>query len=301
VRVCVQCGLSIGETATFCQVCGTRAGDGDMAAVAVAAGAPLQAMVTEPGAVSSPGFAAELDAVPVTGHSSLLDAVPDAEGAQLVADLATEHESGNAVAPEPEAVAAPEADETSGAVAAPEAEETSGAVAAGVAEAVEGSVEPEVAEEPQVAEAPVVAVPEPAVVGAPVESADDAPVQSAADARERRMAEIAALLEFGSRCEEANPARAAVVYGEVVVGCLEVNDDPLSSEPVRRDLVKGFDRLSFVLERQGLPDEALAVVDDAAALGLLDGADGVCAAQRGSLRDRREGLRRQLYGDWAQL
>jgi hypothetical protein len=115
------------------------------------------------------------------------------------------------------------------------------------------------------------------------------------------MVEIAALLEFGGRCEEANPARAAVVYGEAVVGCLEITDDPLGVEPVRKDLLRGFDRLSFVLERQGLPEEALAVVDDAASLGLLDGEDGVAAPQRVALRDRREGLRRILYGDWAQL
>ena len=114
------------------------------------------------------------------------------------------------------------------------------------------------------------------------------------------MAEIAALLEFAGRCEDVNAARAAAVYGEAIVGCLEVTDDPLSAEPVRTELLRGFDRLSFVLERQGLPEEALAVVDDAASLGLLDGVNG-SAPQCGVLRDRREGLRRILYGDSAQL
>jgi hypothetical protein len=128
-----------------------------------------------------------------------------------------------------------------------------------------------------------------------------APEESPEDVRERRMAEIAALLEFAGRCEEVNAARAAGVYGEVIVGCLEITDDPLGAEPVRRDLLRGFDRLSFVLERQGLPEEALAVVDDAASLGLLDGANGTASPQCGALRDRREGLRRILFGDWAQL
>jgi hypothetical protein len=364
VRVCVQCGLSIGESATFCQVCGTRAGNGDATAVAVATVAPLRAVVTEPGAVD-PEFAAQLDAVPVTGHSSLLDAEPETDSAQLVADLAAEHEAGSAAALGPDAVVAEATDvEQAATVDAPEAEAPVDAEAAELeaaepaavvegpepdepviveaAEAGESVVidepvvvegpeadelvivdEPVVIDEPVVAEQPATAEDEPAEPveepeeAAPAEqpeaaespadepeeaqAAEDTLAEPADDARERKMAEIAALLEFGSRCEEANPSRAAVVYGEVVVGCLEVSDDPLASEPVRRDLVQGFDRLSFVLERQGLPEEALAVVDDAVALGLLDGEDAMSPPQIGALRDRRENLRRLLYGDSAQL
>jgi hypothetical protein len=290
VQACVQCGLSIGEAATFCPVCGTRVGDGVAVATAVEPGAPFAPAlesevgegfeplatgpgVSEPGAETLPGQpsaglvtqlesttahasdteseAAHLDAAPVVGHGAIQDAEPDADHTELVADLAAEHEADADRRVDPEAAAQPEA-----------------------------AVEPEAAAQPE-----ALAEPE----------------ESAADLRERRMAEIAALLESGGRCEEADVGRAAVVYGEVIVGCLEVTDDPLGTEPVRRDLLRGFDRLSFVLERQGLPEEALAVVDDAASLGLLDVGGDVAAAQRDALRDRREGLRRILYGDSAQL
>jgi hypothetical protein len=335
VRVCVQCGLSIGESATFCQVCGTRAGDGDATAVAVATVAPLQAVVSEPGAVD-PELAAQSDAVPATGHSSLSDVEPVTDDAQLVADLAAEYEAGSVSALDLDVGVAEATEAEQAATAdAPEAEAAADAEAAELevaepAAVVEGpepdepvvveaheAEEPVIIDEPEAAETEPgepVAGPEAAVLAdrpeaaeGPAEEAEAAEAaegtlaESADDALERKMAEIAALLEFGSRCEDANPARAAVVYGEVVVGCLEVSDDPLASEPVRRDLVQGFDRLSFVLERQGLPEEALAVVDDAVALGLLDGEDAVSPPQVGSLRDRRENLRRLLYGDWAQL
>jgi hypothetical protein len=127
--------------------------------------------------------------------------------------------------------------------------------------------------------------------------ASQAFVESSWDLQDRKMAEVAALLELGSRCEESDPARAAVAYSDAVVGCLEADDDPLGSDAVRRGLLRGFDRLSFVLERQDLPDEALAVIDDAASLGLLDGADEDASELRGSLRARRESLRRTLSGD----
>jgi hypothetical protein len=279
VQACVQCGLSIGDLATFCPVCGTPVGDGVAVAIAAEAGAPLAsglepeldeslepdaresepAMQPEPEQAAAPvtelesdsrhasdanAEFAHLDAAPVIGHGAILDADPEAGSAELVSELVGGHKA-----------------QTGAELEAPEAEE------------------PADAEEP-----------EPAKV-------EESPEQ----ARERRIAEIAALLEFAGRCEDVNAARAAAVYGEAIVGCLGVTDDPLSVEPVRTELLHGFDRLSFVLERQGLPEEALAVVDDAASLGLLDGENGAAAPQRGVLRDRREGLRHVLYGDSAQL
>lgn len=284
MQACVQCGLSIGESARFCPVCGTRIGDGVAAAAAVEAGAPIApapdpaapasfepaaGLVTEleraPGPASDADpEAAHLDAAPVIGHGAILDAEADAGGAELVADLAAEHAA------------------------------ASGAEIETTAE-LEMGAEIETGDETE----PDVIVAESEKLEDPVDLAE--PEESAEDVRERRMAEIAALLEFAGRCEDVNAARAAGVYGEAIVACLDVSEDPLAAEPVREDLLRGFDRLSFVLERQGLSEEALAVVDDAASLGLLDGEDGAVAPQRGALRDRREGLRRILYGDSAQL
>jgi hypothetical protein len=295
VQACVQCGLSIGEAATFCPVCGSRVGDAIAVATAVEPGAPhtpgpdpevgagaapeaRESDVAEPEAETLPGpepaaelvselepdertadsdpEAARLDAVPVTGHGTILEAGPDAH-AELVADLASEHQDGAATE------------------------------APAVVEPFE-ELEAPAAEEPEAA---------PAAEETPAAEAEESPE----DVRQRQMTEIAALLEFAGRCEEVNAARAAVVYGEAIVACLDVTGDPLDDEPVRKDLLRGFDGLSLVLERQGLPEEALAVVDDAASLGLLDGADGAAASQQTPLRDRRESLRHILYGDSAQL
>ena len=53
-----------------------------------------------------------------------------------------------------------------------------------------------------------------------------------------------------------------------------------------------FDRLSIVLKRDGLPEEALEEIDTAAYLGLVD--DETCGtkAQREALVKRRDALRR---------
>jgi hypothetical protein len=316
VQACVQCGLSIGEAATFCPVCGTRVGDGAAPSAAAGPGAslapasdpvaslaeagpaapetaetresgtdaetqpspePAAELVTELEADSEQAAdadletdpepdleAARLDAVPVTGNGAILEAQPEADHAELVADLASERTAEAEAEASAEPVVDAELEEIEEAEAAAEPEETEEVEAAAEADAPE-----------------------------PEESADDV--------RLRRMTEIAALLEFAGRCEEVNAARAAVVYGEAIVACLDVSDDPLGAEPVREDLLRGFDGLSLVLERQGLSEEALAVVDDAASLGLLDRADGQALPQQDSLRDRREGLRRILYGDSAQL
>ncbi len=197
MRACVQCGLSISETATFCQVCGARV------------------------------------------------------EAQAVATVAAEPVAG------PEAVTEPE---------------------------------PAVAAEP-------VAGPEPQTVAEPEPEAED----SAEDAVQRRTAEVSSLLEGAAACEGSDPAAAAVLLREAVLACLDATDDPLGSERVSRDLLCGFDRLSALLQREGLTEDALEVVDDAASLGLLSGDDQAGASHRAALKGRREELRRAHIVDAAQL
>ncbi len=285
MQACVQCGLSIGEAASFCPVCGTRVGDGVAVATAVETGAPpAPAVDSEAGAGYEPqALEPQAPAFDATGLEPLepLTNEPDRDepGPEPAPGLVSEFQ--------------PAGDHASG--ADPEAARLDAVPVTGRSAILDAEPDPDRAE---------------LVADLASEHADDAAAEaqgaaqaeeSPEDVDERRMAEIAALLEFAGRCEDVNAARAAAVYGEVIVGCLELTDDPLAAEPVRRDLLRGFDRLSFVLERQGLPDEALAVVDDAASLGLLDGADGLAAPQRDALRDRREDLRRILYGDSAQI
>jgi hypothetical protein len=63
---------------------------------------------------------------------------------------------------------------------------------------------------------------------------------------------------------------------------------------VRRDVQRVFDRLSLVLKRSGLIDEALEEIDSAAYLGLVDCDDCGTKAQREALVKRRAALRRVL-------
>ena len=117
----------------------------------------------------------------------------------------------------------------------------------------------------------------------------------------RRLAEAGALLEEAAGSRETDPGRAGALYGEVVLACLDATEDPLGCEDAHVLLLSGFDGLSSLLERGGLPEEALAVVEDAASLGLLNGGDVTLSAPREALQERREGLRRILFADSAQL
>jgi hypothetical protein len=133
--------------------------------------------------------------------------------------------------------------------------------------------------------------------GAVSTGAEEAP----ADVLSRRMAEVSDLLQDASACEETDGARAAGLYREAIFTCLEATEDPLGSGDVCRNLLCGFDRLSGLLERQGIPEEALDVVDSAASLGLFDSPHEADLEHLDALRDRRESLRHILYADSAQL
>ena len=220
VRACEQCGLSVGETATFCAVCGARFDAPEIQALAESSAPSIEPLVAE-------------------------------------------------AAAEPEEPEEPESEEPE-----PEPEEP----------------EPE-PEEPEPGE-PDADEPE---AGEPeAEGPEEDPI-------ERRMSEVTALLEDAAGTEESDAGRAAALYGEVIVACLDATEDPLASEDVRPVLLSSFDRLSSLLERCGLSEEALAVVDDAASLGLLNGGDEARTHHRDALEDRRENLRRILFVDSAQL
>jgi hypothetical protein len=149
---------------------------------------------------------------------------------------------------------------------------------------------------------------EPAATVPAVEPAVTAPAVGPAgveavpeDALCRCTAEVSGLLRDGSACEATDAAGAAGLYRAAIFACLEATEDPLGSEDLRRDLLCGFDRLSGVLEREGIPAEALDVVDSAAALGLLEGGHEADREHLDALKDRRESLRHILHRDSAQL
>jgi hypothetical protein len=94
--------------------------------------------------------------------------------------------------------------------------------------------------------------------------------------------------------EKTDPARAAELYRDAIVGLLESAADPLEHAGVRRDLLLSFDRLSLLLKRAGLPAQALEEIDCAASLGLLDCRDHGIKGHREALRKRRDSLRHAL-------
>ena len=93
------------------------------------------------------------------------------------------------------------------------------------------------------------------------------------------------------RCEKTDAPRATALYRQAILEYLESSEDSLDSQFVRRDVQRIFDRLSLVLKRSGLIEEALEEVDSAAYLGLVDGEDCGTKARREALIKRRDTLR----------
>jgi len=96
------------------------------------------------------------------------------------------------------------------------------------------------------------------------------------------------------RCEKTDLPRAAALYRQAIVACLESSEDPLGARSARRDAQRLFDRLSLVLKRSGLVEEALEEIDSAAYLGLVDDEECGTKAQREALVKRRDTLRRAV-------
>jgi hypothetical protein len=112
----------------------------------------------------------------------------------------------------------------------------------------------------------------------------------------RRLDETLPPMMEARHSEKTDPARAAALYREAILGLLEAAADPLDREDVRHDLLAAFDRLSLVLKREGLPAEALEEVECAASLGLLECRDRGIKGHRDALRKRRASLHRALDG-----
>ena len=302
MRACEQCGLSIGDTATFCPVCGARC-----APLPVAKDEPAPAVESEPAEwdprvefAGSWGSEAGADPTPVPG----LAARPWSESGWR-----PEEDSQVDAGPEPEQTQPgfgeqPPADEprpaedteftpgqslrwSAGSESAPETESAPVAEAQAQAEA-EAQVKPE-------AEAEPVVEPEPEAEAEPASEPEVEPVSV-----EQRLAALSTVLHDAAGLESTEPARAADLSRDAIVAALDVSDDPLDLPDARRHRRRGVDGLSLVLARRGLAGGALAVVDGAAALGLLGGGDDVGAVHRAALNARREELLRAVFPDSAE-
>jgi hypothetical protein len=94
--------------------------------------------------------------------------------------------------------------------------------------------------------------------------------------------------------EKSDALRAIAFYRQAVLACLETDEGPLMSESTRRMVQRLFDRLSIVLKREGLIEDALEEIDAAAYLGLVDDENCGTKARREALVKRRGALRRAV-------
>jgi hypothetical protein len=136
-------------------------------------------------------------------------------------------------------------------------------------------------------------------VSGPSAGGDDGPSAEREDAPSRRLREASHPMHEARACETTDPALATALYRQAILALLEAAADPLDRESVRHDLLVIFDRLSLVLKREGLPEEALEEIDCAASLGLLDCRDHGVKGHREALRKRGESLRRALEAEGA--
>lgn len=306
MRACEQCGLSIGDTATFCPVCGARCAPLPVAKDEPAPAVEGGAAEWDPrvGFAGSWGPEAGADLTPVPGlaarpwsesgwrpeEDSQVDAGPEPEQTQPGFGEQPPAEPWPAPADEPRPAEDTEFTPgqslrwSAGSESAPETESAPVAEAQAQAEA-EAQVKPE-------AEAEPVVEPEPEAEAEPAPEPEAEPAYV-----EQRLAALSTLLHDAAGLESTEPARAADLYRDAIVAALDVSDDPLDLPDARRHLLRGLDGLSLVLARQGLSEEALAVVDDAASLGLLEGGDDVGAVHRAALNARREELLRAVFPD----
>ena len=111
---------------------------------------------------------------------------------------------------------------------------------------------------------------------------------------DRQLGEASEALARARAFEKTDPAEAASLYRRATELLLACGETPLDERAVRRDLPAAFNRLSLVLKNLGRDDEALEAVDRAAALGLLERADCGRKADRDALRNRARRLRERV-------
>ncbi len=108
---------------------------------------------------------------------------------------------------------------------------------------------------------------------------------------DRELDEAAKLLTRARACEKAEPPEAAALYERAIELFLACSETPLDEPEVRRELPLAFNRLSLVLKNMGRAAEALEAIDRAAALGLLERVDCGRKADRDALSKRARRLR----------
>jgi tetratricopeptide (TPR) repeat protein len=111
---------------------------------------------------------------------------------------------------------------------------------------------------------------------------------------ESRIADALTLAGEARVREKTDPSDAAALYRRAIEILFEARDVALEERRVLHELPAAFNRLTIVLKDMGRDAEALDEVERAASLGLLDRADCGRKADRDALRNRGARLRERL-------
>jgi hypothetical protein len=108
---------------------------------------------------------------------------------------------------------------------------------------------------------------------------------------DRRLDNASGLLREARTLEKSDPRGAVGLYRRAVEGLMECSQSPLDEHRVRHDLPLAFNRLTLVLKGMGQDAEALDEIDRAASWGILERDDCGRKSDREALRNRGRRLR----------
>lgn len=128
-------------------------------------------------------------------------------------------------------------------------------------------------------------------VTAPAVSAFHEEARKAEHKADEHLEDASRSLDEARALEKHDPRQAVTRYREAIESLMAYGESPLDERRVRRDLPVAFNRLTLVLKALGRDDEALAEIDRAAGLGILERDDCGRKADREALRHRSRRLR----------
>jgi hypothetical protein len=111
---------------------------------------------------------------------------------------------------------------------------------------------------------------------------------------EQRLDEASGLLREARTLEKSDPRDAVALYRKAAESLLGCGESPLDERRVRRDLPLALNRLTLLLEGMGRAAEALDEIDRAASRGILERNDCGRKSDREALRKRSRRLHERL-------
>jgi hypothetical protein len=111
---------------------------------------------------------------------------------------------------------------------------------------------------------------------------------------DRRLRDASRRLSDARGLEKSDPQQAVALYRKAVDGLMASTESPLDERQVRHDLPYAFNRLTMVLKAIGQEAEALDEIDRASSCGVLDRTDCGRKADREAVKNRGRRIREHL-------